>query len=32
MMVVPRVGKLLRRLGAEKQHSRLGNRYAVVYQ
>ena len=27
-----RMGKLLRRLGAEKQHRRLGNRYAVVYQ
>ena len=27
-----RMGTLLRRLGAEKQHRRMGNRYAVVYQ
>ena len=27
-----RMGKLLRQLGAEKQHRRMGNRYAVVYQ
>ncbi|MCI7273767.1 DUF3874 domain-containing protein, partial [bacterium] len=31
-ITVQRMGKLLRQLGAEKQHRRMGNRYAVVYQ